>query len=60
MGANFHCIEKQPFCVLYRVVWLPRTFKVLYKKSTNTVDRPLTKAHMVPSLHTKTRRQMLR
>ena len=22
MGANSHCLEKQPYCVLYRVVWL--------------------------------------
>ena len=40
------CLEKQPYCV-YVSSDLVTTFKVLYKKSTDTVDRTLIKPPML-------------
>ena len=45
MGANFHCLKAAFLCFVSS--GLVTTFKLLYKKSTDTVDRPLINAPML-------------
>ena len=36
VGTNFHCLEKQPYCVGFATA-----FKLLCKESMDAVDKPL-------------------